>query len=193
MADHDLSAPEKRLKDKKKAWAERLEEKKNRPERKKQEKANRKKAGRDLGDGLVEGHYSKRSFDPDKAGGFILDLSWEDAEITEEGIELVKKHLSRFEDDEWNMRMIERLEKIEKGKIPITDFDKRFYTHETREFERYKTLGHENTTWKDVTEDEFHEIWGNTHAATLEDYKIFEKIEYKGKSIYSLYHPEVQF
>lgn len=106
---------------------------------------------------------------------------------------IVKKHLSRFEPDEWNVRMIERLEKIEKGEIPITDFDKRFYTHEIREWERYKALGHKTTTWKDLQEEVFGELWDNTHAATLEDYKIYEKIEYQGKSVYSLYLQEVQF
>ena len=37
--------------------------------------------------------------------------------------------------------MIERLEKIIKGEMKPTDTDKRFYTHEIRELERYRNLG----------------------------------------------------
>ncbi|MDX8572673.1 hypothetical protein OZ666_13355 [Elizabethkingia sp. HX QKY] len=149
----------------------------------------KRKAGKDIGNGLVEGHYSKRTFNPDKAGGFILDLSWENAEITKDGIDIVKKHLNRLEYDEWNIKMIERIEKIEEGKIPITDFDKRFYTHETREFERYENLGYENTSFNKIPD----EVWDNAHAATLEDYKLYEKMRYKDSEIYSLFHPDVQY
>ena len=141
-----------------------------------------------LGIGEIIGKYSKRAFNPEKAGGKILNLFWQDAKITKDGIAIVKKHLSRFEVDDWNTRMIERIEKIEKGELQITDFDKRFFTHETREFERYKTLGHENTK-----NDLIPGVWENTHAATLEDYEVYELIEYEGKKVHSLYHPEVQY
>ena len=142
---------------------------------------------------IITGKYSKRTFDINNCGGEILNLNWNTTKIDKKGIEIVKKHLSRFEPYDWNIRMIERLEKIENSVIPITDFDKRFYTHEIREYERYKALGHEKTTSKDLQEEVFGELWSNTHTATLEDYKIYEKIEYQGKSVYSLYHPEVQF
>ena len=138
---------------------------------------------------LVVGKYSKRTFDINNCGGKILNLTWHDAKITNEGIEIVKKHLSRLEYDEWNIRMIERLKKIENGKISITDFDKRFYTHETREFERYKLLGFENTDFKNIPD----EVWDNAHAATLEDYKLHEKMKFEDKEIYSLFHPYVQY
>ncbi|MCL1654342.1 Uncharacterised protein [Elizabethkingia miricola] len=97
--------------------------------------------------------------------------------------------MNRLEYDEWNIKMIERIEKIEEGKIPITDFDKRFYTHETREFERYKNLGYENTSFNKIPD----EVWDNAHAATLEDYKLYEKMRYKDSEIYSLFHPDVQY
>ena len=124
---------------------------------------------------LVVGKYSKRTFDINNCGGKILNLTWEDAKITKEGIEIVKRHLSRFEYDDWNARMIERLHKILKNELQISDFDKRFFTHETREFERYKALGHERTSFLDLPEEEFGKLWENTHSATLEDYRIFEK------------------
>lgn len=142
---------------------------------------------------LVLGKYSKRTFDINNCGGKILNLTWENAKITKEGIEIVKRHLSRFEYDDWNARMIERLHKILKNELQISDFDKRFFTHETREFERYKALGHERTSFLDLPEEEFGKLWENTHSATLEDYRIFEKIKYDDSEVYSLYHPSVQF
>jgi len=132
----------------------------------------------------IVGKYSKRSFNPKKAGGEILNLSWSNAKITKEGIEIVKKHLSRFEDIAANRKMIERLEKIESGKLQVSDWDKQFFTHETREFERYKELGFENTK-NDLIPDE---VYNNAHSATLEDYKIYE-LDKNGKR--QLYHPEV--
>lgn len=69
--------------------------------------------------------------------------------------------------------MIARLEKILKGELQVTDTDKRFYTHEIRELERYRNLG--------VKDGECpinnSEVWNNAHTATLEDYKINEKRE----------------
>lgn len=67
--------------------------------------------------------------------------------------------------------MIERLEKILAGEITITDYDKRFYTHETRELERYRALGVPDGANDLIT-------WNNTHTAILEDYKINEKIDF---------------
>ena len=130
---------------------------------------------------IILGTFSKRSFDINNCGGKILNLIWEDAKITKEGIQIVKKHLNRFDDSLANTRMIERLELILKNKLSITDFDKRFFTHEIREYERYKKLGIAD----DV--DASYEIWNDAHSATLEDYKIFELDENRNNL---LYHPE---
>ncbi len=138
-----------------------------------------------LGIGEIIGEYSKRAFNPEKAGGKILNLFWQDAKITKDGIAIVKKHISRFDDVAANRKMIERLEKIEKGELQITDWDKRFYTHETREFERYKNLGYENTK-NDLIPDE---VWNDAHSATLEDYKLFE-LDSEGQL--NLYHPDIK-
>ncbi|WP_185148722.1 hypothetical protein [Chryseobacterium mulctrae] len=139
-----------------------------------------------LGKGEVIGKYSKRPFNPDKAGGKILNLSWKNAEITKKGIEIVKKHLSRFEDIQCNRTMIKRLEDIISGDIKATDWDKRFYTHEMREFQRYKALGHESTLQKEIVDGG--DVWNNTHTATLEDYRITDQDNF-GQS--NLYHPEI--
>jgi hypothetical protein len=141
-----------------------------------------------VGIGNIIGKYSKRPFNPEKAGGEILSLDWKDTIVTTEGIDEIIKHIQRFEYDEWNERMIDRLRKIVKGELEITDFDKRYFTHEIREFERYKALGYKNTK-----HDLIPETWNHVHTATLEDYKIYEIIIYDGKPIRSLYHPDVQY
>lgn len=93
---------------------------------------------------------------------------------------MVKLHLERFDKSLANEMMIRRLEKILDKEIPVTDFDKRFYTHEIREYRRYKNLG---------IEDNFdtYETWNQAHSATLEDYKIYELDENRNSI---LYHPE---
>ncbi|CAL2103981.1 conserved protein of unknown function [Tenacibaculum sp. 190130A14a] len=137
--------------------------------------------------GMVIGKYSKRPFNPKNAGGPILNLSWKNVSITKEGIIIVKKHLSRFEDVAANRKMIERIERILNKEIDATDWDKRFYTHEIREFERYKVLGYEETKQIDIPNSQ--KVWNDTHTATLEDYKISDK-DFEGNS--NLYHPDVE-
>ncbi|MDC9605271.1 S-type pyocin domain-containing protein [Xenorhabdus griffiniae] len=126
--------------------------------------------------GTEKGKYSGRTYDPAKAGGPIQDLDWRNVEITQEGLDKVKLHTSRFEKSIDNTIMIERLEKILSGEITTTDYDRRYYTHEIRELERYRAIG-----VPDGVHDE--DIWNHAHAATLEDYKIHERT-------YPLYTPE---
>ena len=112
----------------------------------------------------TKGGHSGRMYNPDKAGGPTQDLDWATATVTQEGIDLVKLHTSRFVPSDANKIMIDRLEKILNGQIPITDVDKRFYTHEVRELERYRALG--------VSDGVEGNVWNNAHTATLEDYKL---------------------
>ena len=93
---------------------------------------------------LINGKNCLRDFDINNCGGEIINLDWEHIEIFDEGLDMVKAHLERFEKSLANEAMIRRLEKIIDGEIPITDFDKRFYTHEIREYRRYKNLGVED-------------------------------------------------
>ncbi len=55
-----------------------------------------------------------------------------------------------------------------------------FYTHELREFVRYRNLGYE--TGVPVDPDEAMRLWNNAHTSTLEDYRLSE-----GRGV--LYHP----
>jgi hypothetical protein len=77
--------------------------------------------------------------------------------------------------------MIDRLEKILKGELQATDTDKRFYTHEIRELERYRNLGVKDGN----IPENYDEVWNNTNTATLEDYKINEKSQ-------PMYTPEAE-
>lgn len=118
------------------------------------------------GDATTKGKHSGRMYNPEKSGGPILNLDWKSTSVTQEGIALVKLHTDRFGPSDANTIMIDRLGKILRGEISITDIDKRFYTHEIRELARYRALGVPDSTEGNV--------WNNAHTATLEDYKINE-------------------
>jgi len=119
------------------------------------------------------GTYSGRPYNPDKAGGPIEKLDWREARITATGVELVKLHISRFTSSDANKIMINRLEKILQGEIQASDIDKRFFTHEIRELERFRALGIADK----ILPTDRGEAWNNTHAATLEDYQLGSEAE----------------
>lgn len=121
----------------------------------------------------TRGKYSGRLFNPAKAGGPIVDLDWSSATVTQASIDLVKLHTGRFGPSDANAIMIERLEKILQGKLVTTAIDKRFYTHELRELERFRALG----VADGVNPNDEGATWNNTHAATLEDYKLKDASE----------------
>ncbi|VVP04485.1 hypothetical protein PS898_02985 [Pseudomonas fluorescens] len=116
----------------------------------------------------VKGKYSGRDFNPDQIGGEILDLQWVPETISAEGTIIVKLHISKFLQSDANEIMLDRLERIARGELEATDTDKRFYTHEIREFERFKALGFGDTERPDIGSP----IWNNVHTATLEDFQL---------------------
>jgi hypothetical protein len=140
------------------------------------------------GFGSIIGKYSKRPFNPESAGGEILSLSWTFAKVSREGLDVVIKHVARFEVDIANKAMIERLEKILKGELKPTDYDLRFYTHEIREYERYKALGFEHLPDNQIPDAYY--VWNDTHTATLEDYKLSDFLD-EAMTDHSLYPPEI--
>ncbi|BAS35569.1 S-type pyocin domain-containing protein [Klebsiella pneumoniae] len=131
------------------------------------------------GETNAKGKSSGRPFNTDRAGGPIQSLDWKTAVIDREGVNKVKLHTGRFTESDANIVMIERLEKILSGELTATDTDKRYYTHEIRELERYRNLGVADGTLPANAS----EVWNNTHTATLEDYKL-------GNSEALLYTPE---
>lgn len=144
------------------------------------------------GDGDTVGNYSGRPFNPDESGGPIQDppLNPQDATITEDGIQQIEQHLSRFGDDPANNAMISRLRQIVNGEIEPSPYDYNFYTHELDEFGRYTNLGYETGVPSDM--DAADALWNNTHTAALEDYGLRDWIpDGSGGRLYQLYDPSV--
>lgn len=123
----------------------------------------------------VKGEISQRYFDPDLAGGPIVRRSWENAQISNSGIEEVILHTSRFDDFEGtNQLMIGRLQQIANGEIFATPADLRYYTHELEELRRYRAMGQPDGQIPSLP-SEADALWENTHAATLETYSISDE------------------
>lgn len=138
---------------------------------------------------IEKGAKSGRPFNPSKAGGKILNLSYQNVKITDKGVALVEAHVRRFipvgeaELGKAMLSMVERLRGITTQTLLAEPVDLRFYSHELREYLRYKKLGY--PTGQPADPDEAHELWNNAHTATLEDYKLKE-----GFGV--LFHPSVE-
>ncbi|MEZ2302805.1 MAG: hypothetical protein ACBR13_13670 [Microcoleus sp.] len=131
-----------------------------------------------------KGTTSGRPFNPSKAGGKILNLSYQNVKITDKGVALVEAHVRRFDPvGEAELKMVERLRSIATQTLVAEPVDLRFYTHELREYLRYKKLGY--PTGQPTNPDDAYELWNNAHTATLEDYKLKE-----GFGV--LFHPSVE-
>lgn len=85
-----------------------------------------------------------------------------------EGTLDLPSNTGRFGESPDNKIMISRLENILNGEKKATDTDKRSYTHEIRELERYRVLNVPDG----VNSDDQGAAWNNIHTATLEDYKL---------------------
>ncbi|MES0265194.1 type VI secretion system tube protein TssD [Citrobacter sedlakii] len=118
----------------------------------------------------AKGAFTSRPFDAKKAGGPVEHLTTEGVVITHEGVDIVEKHVSRFDSDPGNEFMVNRLRKIADGKMTAEQVDLNYYTHECREYQRYCNLGWE--TGRPTDYDESYDLWNNAHTATLEDYRI---------------------
>jgi len=121
-------------------------------------------------------------FDESLAGGPVRDLNTNRIKITDRGIAVVEKHTSRFGSDEANQIMIDRLNQISRGDIPATQQDLNFYSHELREYVRYRKVGWETGVPLDA--DKATDLWRQAHSATLDDYNLPLQADEL------LYHPE---
>lgn len=145
-----------------------------------------------LGDGVVPGNNlplgargpatAWDGFDEALAGGPVRDFTTDRIKVTIRGIEVVEKHTGRFGFDNANQIMIDRLKRIEAGEIDVTPQDLNFYSHELREYVRYRKLGYE--TGVPANTDAATDLWRQTHSATLDDYNLpLQADEF-------LYHPD---
>ena len=131
----------------------------------------------------VTGPASGRAFDPERAGGPLEELSLECVSITADGVARVEEHLARFEADQANAVMVERLQMIAAGELKATEHDVKFYAHELREYERYKKMG-----WKHGQPPgrRARVLWNNCHTAAMEEYGIHDAVK-------ELYHPDAKW
>ena len=121
-----------------------------------------------------------RDFDPAGAGGPIRRLTTRRIKVTDRGVTAVIAHLARFGPDEANQVMVDRLWQIACGAVKSTPYDLNFFSHELREFVRYRRLGY-STGGGDN-----YDLWNNAHTATLEDYGLSELDANKNRN---LFHP----
>ena len=122
---------------------------------------------------MIEGKYSGRPFDPSRAGTRVQRLDFRRAHLTERGVARVEAHLERFGGEALRERqMLERLKETLAGTRELTDAARRFYTHELREYVRYRLLG--QTEGQPDSADAAHDLWNNAHTAALEDYQLRE-------------------
>ncbi len=66
--------------------------------------------------------------------------------------------------------MVDSLKKIARGELQATPQDLNFYSHELREFVRYRRLGWANGVPADG--DAALNLWRQTHSATLDDFGL---------------------
>jgi hypothetical protein len=107
------------------------------------------------------GSVTGREFDPTQAGGTIRRLSTRRIRVTEGGIDAVQRHIGRFGHDEGNRVMVDRLRGIATGEIEPTQYDLNYYSHELREFVRYRRQGFPMGAGDDYV------LWNNAHTATF--------------------------
>lgn len=122
-----------------------------------------------------------REFDPTRAGGPVRQLTTQRIKVTDRGVDAVERHFARFGADGANEIMVDRLRRIARGKIRPTSSDLNYYSHELREFVRYRRQGFPRGGGDD------YELWNNAHSATLADYDL-EELDADGNR--NLFHPD---
>jgi len=129
----------------------------------------------------ARGPVTGRELDPTEAGGPIRRLLTGRIKVTDRGIDAVERHIGRFGYDEANQLMVNRLRRVTRGEIELTPYDLNYYSHELREFVRYRRQGFPTGAGDD------YELWNNAHTATLEDYGLRELDANRNRN---LFHPD---
>jgi hypothetical protein len=120
--------------------------------------------------GVRSSATSWAGFDDRLAGGPVRKLSNKGIKISDRGIDMVERHVGRFGADKANAVMVGRLRDVATGKLEATQQDMNFYTHEIREFVRYRRLGWERGVPSNP--DEALNLWRQAHTASLDDYGL---------------------
>jgi hypothetical protein len=88
--------------------------------------------------------------------------------VTDRGIRVIELHVGRFGEYQPNQVMVDGLRRIAHSEIEPTPYDLNFYSHELREYVRYRREGFatgQGDNW---------DLWNNAHTAALEDYGLTE-------------------
>ncbi|MGC8640172.1 MAG: colicin [Isosphaeraceae bacterium] len=129
----------------------------------------------------ARGPMTGREFDSTQAGGPVRQLSTGRIKVTDRGIDALERHIGRFGNDDANQVMVDRLRRIARGEIEPTQYDLNHYSHELREFVRYRRQGFPTGAGDD------YDLWNNAHTATLEDYGLRELDANRNRN---LFHPD---
>ena len=116
----------------------------------------------------------------------IRNLGVDRIKVTNQGIDVVENHLTRFGSHPHNQAMLSRLRRIAKGEIKATPEDLNFYAHELREFVRMRNHGVGPEDFLKLVDDDLaaaQRLYQSTHNAALKEYGI--KV---GEEALRLYH-----
>jgi RHS repeat-associated protein len=128
---------------------------------------------------------SEIGIDPGTLPLQLRELSATNVRITPTGVDVVERHLARFGDDPANTAMLQRLRDIGSGRTAPTAEDLNFYTHELREFVRYRASGFREGLPE--SSDAARELWLRSHVPTLLEYGLpIRSVENEAL----LYHPD---
>ena len=90
---------------------------------------------------MVHRVANSKEFDSAQAGGLVRNLPIEGVRITDRGAGVVERHILRFQSEDANNFMIERLRRIAQISPKPTERDLNYHMHELREYVRYRHLG----------------------------------------------------
>lgn len=76
--------------------------------------------------------------------------------------------------------MVDRLRRIARHEIQSTQYDLNYYSHELREFVRYRRRGFPSGAGDD------YDLWNHAHTATLQDYGLAELDEDGNRNLFHL-------
>ena len=114
----------------------------------------------------------------------IRNLNIDRIKITERGIAVIERHLTRFGSHPHNEAMLVRLRRISRSEIEATAWDLRFYAHELREFVRMRIRGVAPGEFLKLKVVDARRVYERAHDLALKDYDIP-----RGTEEVMLYHP----